>query len=394
MERYGRMGRVFEGDRCMKKYRILLVAYDISLLLILALVKALKKENSLVVIHLITDRKLDSVTREIRDYATRVFFIPRRKSTLFDKYLFYLSFFSISFKKYDIVNVHFPKPRLLKVMPWLKRMSKSIVITPWGSDVFRVENESAIQRMRTIYSYASCVTAFPSSELGDAIIRKFKFDSGKMRPVRWGMDFVDYLEDAKPDKSEGESKARFGINGKYVITCGYSSSPSHRHEAIIDAVDSIREELPKNLTLLFPFTYGWGSEQYVQSIKDKCSSLNLDAVFVEEYLGLEDLYTLRMATDMFVHVQTTDAGAACVMQYILCHKKIVHGSWMKYVDLEQYKPLFYFPVDRMEDLGKVILDAYQSKGIDIPDGVISTIMGRGWNKEIKKWDRLFSSMVK
>ena len=375
------------------RYRILIVAYDISLLLILALVKALKKENPSVVIHLVTDRKLDPVTREVRDYADRVFFIPRRKSVSFDKYLFYLSFFSLSFREYDIVNIHFPKPRLLKVMPWLKRMSKSIIITPWGSDVLRVNDDNAIRRMRTIYSYASCVTVPPCSQLGETIVGKFKFDPAKMCPLRWGLDYVDFIEDAKPHKSVEESKARFGICDKYVITCGYSSSPSHRHEAIIDAVNSVRGDLPKNLLLLFPFTYGWGASEYIQSIKDKCRSLGLESVFIEEFLDLEDLYILRMATDMFVHVQTTDAGASCVMQYILAHKKIVHGSWMKYRDLEQYKPLFYFPVDRMEDLGKVILGAYRADPIDIPDAVIETIMNRGWNKEIKKWDALFSSLA-
>ena len=190
-----------------------------------------------------------------------------------------------------------------------------------------------------------------------------------------------------------ESKKRFGLSDRYVITCGYSTAPSHRHEAIIDAVYSIKGQLPGNLTLLFPFTYGWGSQEYVQSIKDKCFSLNLDAVYVEEYLNFEDLYTLRMATDMFVHVQTTDAGASCVMQYILCRKKIVHGSWMKYADLEQFSPLFYYPVDRMEDLGKVILDAYHSDGIVIPEGAIKAIMDRGWNKVMKNWDEFFRSMV-
>jgi hypothetical protein len=154
---------------------------------------------------------------------------------------------------------------------------------------------------------------------------------------------------------------------------------SHRHEAIIDAVNSIKDQLPDNLTLLFPFTYGWGTQEYVQSIKDKCASLGIKAVFVEEYLNMEDLYTLRMATDMFVHVQTTDAGASCVMQYILCHKKIVHGSWMKYVDLERFNPLFYYPVNNLEELGSVILEAYRSAGIDIPEGVIHAIMDRGWN---------------
>ena len=58
-------------------------------------------------------------------------------------------------------------------MPWLKRMSKSIVITPWGSDVLRVTDAHAIERMCSIYSYASCVTAFPATQLGEAIIKRF-----------------------------------------------------------------------------------------------------------------------------------------------------------------------------------------------------------------------------
>ena len=255
-----------------------------------------------------------------------------------------------------------------------------------------MEDAHAIERMCSIYSYASCVTAVPSTQLGETIIKRFKFEPSKMRPVRWGLDYVDFIEEEKPHKSVEESKARFGIRDKYVITCGYSSAPSHRHDAIIEAVHSIREELPDNLLLLFPFTYGWGTPEYRQSIKDKCRSYGLESVFVEDYLDLEDLYTLRMATDMFVHVQTTDAGASCVMQYILCNKKIVHGSWMKYVDLEKFSPLFYYPVDRIEDLGKIILEAYHSYGINIPESVISTIMNRGWNKEIKKWDELFRTL--
>lgn len=383
-------------------YRLMIVAYGASLLQILTFVKNLKKENPSAVIHLLTNLKMDSITCHIKDYLTRVYqireysgrFRKRSVGVLFNKGLFLCQLFFLSLaKKYDVVNIHFAKPSLLKAMPLLNRMTNNIVITPWGSDVLRLEDERAINRMRQIYSYASCVTVRPYSQAGIEIAKKFHYDPQKMLPLRWGLEYVDYLEEATPNKSMEESKKRFGLSDRYVITCGYSTAPSHRHEAIIDAVNSVRGQLPSNLTLLFPFTYGWGSKEYVQSIKDKCLSLNLDAVYVEEYLNFEDLYTLRMATDMFVHVQTTDAGASCVMQYILCQKKIVHGSWMKYVDLEQFSPLFYYPVNSMEDLGRVILDAYHSDGIAIPEGVIKTIMDRGWNKVMKNWNGYFRSLI-
>ncbi len=382
-------------------YRLLIVAYDASLFQLLTFVKALKKENPKAVIHLLTNRKKDSVTGQIRDYVARTYRIMaysgRGKTSLMalllNKILFLLPFIFLSFRKYDVVNIHFAKPSLLKAMPWIRRMTSHIVITPWGSDVLRVEDDNAVSRMQRIYGYASAVTVNPSSQLGIEVIEKFRFDRKRIKPLRWGLEYVDFIEETKPNKTTEESKARFGLSGRYVISCGYSTAPSHRHEAIINAIDSIKNELPDNLTLLFPFTYGWGSPQYVQSIKEKCRFLGFDAVYVEEFLSMEDMYTLRMATDMFVHVQTTDAGASCVMQYILCNKKIVHGSWMKYEDLEQFRPLFYFPVDGMEDLGRVILEAYHSKGISIPEGVIQAIMDRSWNKEMKKWDAFFWSLA-
>lgn len=384
-----------------KRYSILIVAYEASLLQILTFVKNLRKENPTATIHLLTNRKMDSVTCEIKEYVSKMIHIREYKGRFkeqtwagyLNKTLLLLPFVCLSYRKYDVVNIHFAKPALLKAMPWLRRMTKNIVITPWGSDVMRVEDENAVERMRKIYGYASCVTCSSDSQLGEAVIQKFGYELEKMLPLRWGLEYVDYIEEAKPHKTVEEAKARFGISGRYVISCGYSTAQSHRHEAIIDAVNAIKEQLPENLTLLFPFTYGWGTPQYVQSIKDKCHDLGLHAVFVEEYLNMEDLYTLRMATDMFVHVQTTDAGASCVMQYILCHKRIVHGSWMKYMDLEKFKPLFYYPVNNLEELGSVILEAYRSAGIDIPEGVIHAIMDRGWNKEIKKWDALFCSMA-
>lgn len=386
-----------------KDYIVLILAFRANLMQILPIVKYLKKENPSAVLHLLTCVSLDSVTSPIKEYVSKIIYVKdymeRIKENKLAAFLnkgrlfFPLVWMSIIRKKYDAVNIHYAEPYQLKAMPWVKKITNNIVITPWGSDVLRVEDENAINRLQKIYEYASCVTCNPNTQLGEAVINKFKCDPRKIHSVRFGLEYVDYIEGAKPNKTEDEAKERFGLSGKYVITCGYSTAPSHRHEAIVDAVNSIKDQLPNNLILLFPFTYSWGSQEYIQSVKNKCQACGINAVYVEDYLNMEDLYTLRMATDMFVHVQTTDAGASCVMQYILCHKKIVHGSWMKYYDLEQYKPLFYYPVENMEELGIVILKAYQSDGIDIPEEVVNTIMDRGWKKEIKKWDALFSSMA-
>lgn len=382
-----------------RNYSILLVAYKASLLQILPFVKYLKKENPAITIHLLTSNRMDSNTSQLCDYASRIIRIHKINGSpnnifihYFNLLLLLLPFVFLSFNRYDIVNIHFPIPVLHRIMPWLKRASTNVVVTPWGSDVLRLEDEDAIKKMQKIYSFATFVTCNPRSQLGATVVEKLKYDQNRIFPLQWGLEYVDFIEEERPNITEEEAKARFGLTNRYVISCGYSTAPSHRHEAIIDAVQSIIEYLPKNLTLLFPFTYGWGTKQYIQLIKDKCYAYGIDAVYIEDFLDYRDLHALRMATDIFIHVQTTDAGASCVMQYILCKKKIVHGSWMRYVDLEEFKPLFYFPVDDLNKLGAVILEAYYSDSLVFPEGLIDTIMKKGWKREIKKWDSFFINL--
>ena len=112
-----------------------------------------------------------------------------------------------------------------------------------------------------------------------------------------------------------------------------------------------------------------------------------------EFLSGENLYKLRMVTDIFVHVQTTDAFSGSVQEYILCKKKIVQGAWIKYELINDIRPLFYFPVDKMENLGEVIVKAYNSENISIPQEVIDYVKGSGWDKKATMMNNFFMSLV-
>ena len=196
-----------------------------------------------------------------------------------------------------------------------------------------------------------------------------------------------------------EAKARFGLTGRYVITCGYNTQKSQRHEVIIEAINEVKDRLPENLTVLIPRTYvaykGKTEEKdrYVDSLKEKCKLLNLDLVVVEGHLDLADLLKLRMATDIFVHIQTSDAGSRSVMEYVACNKKVVHGSWVKYAYLEDYKPSCYFPVDQLEQLGACIVKAYNGHVEELPQEVWNVILKRGWNYKMGLWNDFFESLV-
>lgn len=207
--------------------------------------------------------------------------------------------------------------------------------------------------------------------------------------MKWGSETIDYINEHLDSISTEDAKRKFGIEGKYVITCGYNAFKEQRHDEIIESMGNIKDRLPSNYLLVFPFTYGNSNRyNYMLSLEEKCKQLGLNTLFIYDYMDVQDVFRLRMSADLFIHVQATDAGNSTLDEYILCGKKIIHGSWIHYKKAD-YKPLFYYPVDDMKDLSSVILKAIESDNIIPAKELMSEVKNRGWKTQIKAWNQLF-----
>ena len=314
----------------MKKYSLLIVAWYANIFHISEFIRNLKKTNPNVEISLMTVYGMGAIPEDVKENTAEIVCFKTRSKEIQNRFfreclniLFFIGdFIRQSKKKYDIVDIHYARPQLAYALHWIKKLSKRIVITPWGSDVMRVNEKRKIQKLTKVYSCANFVTVAAESQIGIQVTEKFKVTPDKMVKLGWGGEFFDFIQEHSVTVTTEEAKARFGLSGRYVITCGYNSQMVQRHEDIIDAIYSVRDRLPANLTLLFPFTYGRpeGGDAYTDRITEKGKELGFDLVSVEEHLDMPDLLKLRMATDIFVHVQTTDAGSRCVMEYVACNK--------------------------------------------------------------------------
>ncbi len=388
----------------MKAYSLLIIAWYANIHHVSEFIRNLKKSNSNIDICLLSSRPgLSAIPSDVIENTSEIVcfkYCSRRIKSravvdLVDRLYFLSAFIRISRRRFDIVQIQYPRPRLFFVLRWIKRCSDNLVITPWGSDVLRVDGKKAIRHLKKVYEQARFITVSKDSQIGQQVIEKFNVNPDKMVKLGWGGEFFDYIQENPSHVSVEEAKARFGVNGRYVITCGYNMQTKQRHLDIIDAIFNVRDQLPKNLTLLFPFTYGRTqlSINYTEKVKEKAKELGFDQVVVEESLNMPDLLRLRMATDIFVHVQSTDAGSRCVMEYIACNRKVVHGEWMKYDYLENYKPSCYFPVDQMENLGLCIVKAYNSQVGNLPEEVKTVIAERGWKQKMVLWNGFFESLI-
>ena len=388
-----------------KKYKILYVALYCYSGHVKSQIDHLIKKNPLVDISILTDIAPDKAKSIYDNESFKIIWynvkpVNKIKIKWLKQLLIrykqnrYFSKFSKS-NQYDIVNLQFPRWHISYAYKYLRRMSKKLVITPWGSDVLRIKYTKALEQLGKLYRKVDYIATSPDIPLGKKIIDEFKVAPDKFVGNFFGTEVVDFAIKHGDLISQDDAKKYFGLNGRYVITCGYNRRIAQRHQKIIAAIVQVKDRLPVNLTLLFPMTYGNTLDEEINAAecKSECEKRGLNAVFMTDFLSVEDLYKLRKATDMFIHIQTTDACSGSVQEYILCDKKIVHGSWMKYKELEAFKPLFYYPVDKLEDLGEVIANAYEAKKIDIPQGVFDYVKKSGWDHKATLMNEFFMSIV-
>ncbi len=388
-----------------KKYSILLVAFVCHYSHVARFVKYLKRTNPSVEITLFADRYdiSDDIKENVQHiiyrhyYTAKPFIRSKCLSFLLNMIVLRKQFYRLSKSCcYDIVNIHFCQFFMAFLLRYIKKMGKKIVITPWGSDVLRLDSKIKRKLLGYVYRKANMVTVGLQGPLGSVVRQEFGVEDNKFCVLGWGSETIDYINEHLGDVSNYEAKAELGLGNGCVITCGYNAFPEQRHEAIIDAIKKVKEYLPSNTVLLFPVTYGSGDlkkkNDYVGFLKKKVNALGLKAVFYEDYLSVRDVFMLRRASDVFVHIQTTDAGNSTIMEYCICGNKVVHGSWMHYKWLD-YQPRFYFPIDNMKDLPSGIVEACRADLPILPNEVSSIIKARGWSEKMIQWNDAFTSLL-
>lgn len=294
-------------------------------------------------------------------------------------------------KHFDYVNIQYVKPEYFFLIKYIKEHASKLVLTPWGSDVYGI-NKFYRFFVKGVFDASDYVTN-GNDRFSHDFQKIFNVPEQKMVLCEIGIEPIEYILEHKNLIDTNEAKQQLGIDNHYIITCGYKAQESHQHLKIIEAIHEVRSQLPQNLLLLFPLTYP-PNPRYTQAIKQKVADCGLKAVYFENFLDMPHLFLLRQATDMFIHIQPTDASSASLQEYILCEKKIINGSWLQYPQLEKNGLKPYFEVEKLENLGQAIVDAYRSEPIKIDTELFKFFEKQQWKVVIKNWDHLFSSCKK
>lgn len=381
----------------MKSNYKLLIIGDIYSVYMTAFVKYLKAENSDARVDFISlkhsEKPVEKEALQCIDRLCTVPFKSRNRLVEIGRRIFG---FAACFKKfvkgqkYDAVNIQMPKYNYISIVGVLEKITDNVVITPWGSDVHLIGSVKKAM-IRPLYKKAKYVTGVKGIRFTERLKSTYSVKDEDIVDLKLGSELIDYFYERKDAVGSDEAKKRLDLTGRYVITCGHNARYTQQHLKIIDAVAKVKDRLPDNLTLLFPMTYG-REKDYVKKIKDRIDELRLPAVFYESYLDNEQLFLLRQATDLFIHVQTIDAHSASVMEHIILDKKIINGAWVSYPDLEQFGTMPYRKVETVEALPEAIVQAYRAKEPVHDPALIEYVRTFGWKYQAKKWNEFLASI--
>ena len=266
-------------------------------------------------------------------------------------------------------------------------------IAPMGSDVLR--NSKYIEKsLKNAFNEVDYISVSRRSDFGVGLIDRFNIPSEKMIATGFGSDVIDQIDVMRGGMSRQEMTSMLNLpDSSYYISCGYNANIEQNHEEMLRAIANNKDLLPKDYCVIVQLSYGIQKEELKLKLLKLAQELELNVNLITEFLSTEQVAALRLITDLFIHVQKTDATNASILEYLLADTEIINGEWLKYRFIEQDgKP--YHTCESLEQLSSCVRDVIsnQDREILVTEKTKQAIREfKSWHTILKNWHILFES---
>jgi glycosyltransferase involved in cell wall biosynthesis len=194
---------------------------------------------------------------------------------------------------------------------------RPLVVTVWGSDVYRSLHRSAKDRVGGWLTLrrAGVVTA-DSTDLAAAAIR------GGARAARTHvMQFGVELHAFQPGAPDAQLRSRLGLDGRRVIFSARSPTPLYRHEIAVAAL----RELPDDVVLLM--SSHRAVPGYLEELQAQAERLGVaDRLRLVPDIEHERMPEYLRLADVVVSIPESDATPLTILEAMACGRPVVAGA--------------------------------------------------------------------
>lgn len=295
------------------------------------------------------------------------------------------------FNAYDLVELHGPKQYgLYRLLYRLLNRYKGRLITLFhGSEILRLSPENA-PALKPLLSRSTRIN-LQVLQLKEAFIRHYGhvYDE-KIACVRLGSLAYDAIDRITED--EKTLKAKFGLDPeKVIVAVGHNGYRAQQHLPVLDVLCRLDEEHKEKIQLLVHIAYG-AKPGYDEELKKKLETTDISYVLSTQTFDLHEIARLRMATDILIHAQLTDALSSTIREMLYAGKVLVNPSWIHYHEFDSLGVQYvkYDHIDELPELLTALLD--HRLVIDMAGN--HEIMGRefSWQGLRADWNRLLQGV--
>jgi glycosyltransferase involved in cell wall biosynthesis len=253
--------------------------------------------------------------------------------------------------QYDIINIHYHHWYIALISKVLRRKGSKLIISFFGSDFNEISKFHHFCNKRSI-GLADTISAtnpvFLSKIFNHYHLNAKRKSSSVLIPM---MSSFSEFEDFLKKNDSHMAKSALGINKK-IITCGYNGAKIVQHRSIWSSIveSNLNNE---EYRIIFPMTYGTGKAESIKNLKESIAENKFDVSIIEDYLEINDLRKLRLATDIFIHIQTRDQFSASMLEHLAAGSVAIIGKWLPY-DLLIEKGVYAVWINSSDELTEAI----------------------------------------
>ena len=287
-----------------------------------------------------------------------------------------------SLGRFDYLQFHYVQETIAPVFYLLRRRFGKIILTYWGSDLYRL---NTVRRSLTkgLVNSAKHIVMLTTDMVDyfNNLPKKYSKNSYKCTVVDFGNMFYPGIDELRQSGiSITQVKACIGLEtDKTVVTIGYVWRKPMRQYETVQALLKGGKEYLKKIQVALP-VWGIPDEEY-EKLDVLLKKSGVSYKLFRDFMDPETVVKFRVSTDVFVHTQTTDALSSAMMEHLYAGSVVINGKWL-YYDMLDEKGVYYMKVESIDDVDRVLENVLLS----LDDYKIKTSINHDILKSFSSWE--------
>lgn len=295
--------------------------------------------------------------------------------------------------KYDLVNIHFLPVCAVEYVRVAHRYGVKTLLTPLGSDVLRL-SDYFVPRVKSAFQETDYVSFNTITGFCNVVSEKYGIKKDKIVNLGYGSEVLTHMIGMGESYTKQELSLKAGIPfSNYNIVCGYTASVAQRHDVMLRAIKDNKNQLPSDYQIVIPLSYGPDKVQLQTKLSKMCEEFGLRYYVIDRFLSDEEMAAFRKITDLFIHIQPTDAYNVSLQESLFGGSTIINGQWLSYPSLERFGSPFII-CESLETLSENIkyLLSNNVRGNNMHSDVKTEISSNAWSHKIIGWVNFYKSL--